>query len=128
MKRIIYLILILMMFPSGLCLATSPDQILRMQEILDKEREFRKRTEEDRSYIEQIIVQGSDVLPEEEIVKIITPYEDRFISRIEIEQLVAQIKTAYEKCGLSRSMVEISHSIQQEKLIIRIKERAGVRP
>ena len=126
MKRAICLILILMIFPSGLCLATTADQILRMQEMLDKEREFRERTEEERNYIEQIIVQGSDVLPEEEILKIIKPYEDRFISRLEVEQLIAQIKKAYERYGLSESMVEISHSIQQEKLIIGIKEKAGV--
>ena len=126
MKRAICLILILMIFPSGLCLDTTADQILRMQEMLDKEREFRERTEEERNYIEQIIVQGSDVLPEEEILKIIKPYEDRFISRLEVEQLIAQIKKAYERYGLSESMVEISHSIQQEKLIIGIKEKAGV--
>ena len=126
MKKIICLALILVVFPANLCSATTASQILRMQEMQEKERALRERMEEEKYYIKDIVVNGSTMLSKRQIDNIMMPYKERLLSKEDIGKILELIKSVYAKLEAADKLSDISYRVAGERLVIDITE-AGSR-
>ncbi|MCX7661198.1 MAG: hypothetical protein N2Z79_00765 [Candidatus Omnitrophica bacterium] len=117
---------ILLLFVISLCLSFSSfsqvptAEIQRQQELLEKERELRKRIDkEPRIFIKKIILKGVSLLSEEEYKKIILPFQKRWLTKEDIQQILEKLSEVYKQ---KKSIPEIVYQIKRNQLLILIKE------
>lgn len=111
--------------PQIICLAKEPTagELLKSQEALEKERNLRKRVEgEEKIFIQQIIVEGIKLIPQEKIKEITLPFEKKWLSKNDIHQIILLIQGAYKDKGYTLSENKVSHKVKKPRLIIKIKE------
>lgn len=122
----IALLLFFVLGTGVLCFAqvTPPlSQIERSQELIDREEDLRKKIEEPRKqYFEEIVLEGSTKLTEDEVNEIISPYQKKWLDKEDIQQIIELIKEAYRSKGCADGLLEISYQIKEKRLIIEIKE------
>ena len=123
MKKIVILSLVLILTSANLCLATTASQILRMQEMLEKEKALREKIEEEKFYIKEIIVNGSSLLNQKQIANMMMPYKKRMLTKEDIEKILKLIESVYEQLGAEDKISEINYRIEGLQLIIDIKEQ-----
>lgn len=127
LKRILPLSLILFYSSIGLrgiCFSqVTPGQIERSQEIIQNEEALRSRVgQESKVLIKKIIVQGANLLTTDEIKKLTLAYENHWLSKSDINEIIDLLKAAYKQKGYDNQPVETSFRIKKGYLKIRIKE------
>ena len=106
------------------CLAqqTSPSQIQRSQEILEKEEALRKRIEGRTFLIETITVEGVTLINKEQIEKIVQASVNKQFNKKEIDKLIQALKDLYKQHGYDTDQLKIDYSVDERNLIINIKD------
>ena len=97
-------------------------QIQRGQELIDQEKELREKIQEERIFIETIVVKGVTVLPELRVKDITAPYEERWITKSDIQRIISKIKKAYKQKGRPERSIKISYDIIDKDLEITVVE------
>ena len=100
----------------------SASQILRTQELFENEKQLRKRLEENRKFIKQIVVQGSTVLLDNQLDKITASFQRRWLDKRDIQRLIDLIKSAYDELGLIDRIEDVLYRIKGKRLLIEIEE------
>lgn len=108
----------------NLCFAQghSASQMERTSEDLEKEKVLRNRLEEEKVFIEKVIVQGATLLDREEIRKIVRPFLKRWLYKSEIENIIRLLNAAYKKKGYPGQPVHIFFQVIDKCLKIRVEE------
>ena len=123
MRKVIILSLVLIITYGNLSFASTASQVLRTQEMLEKERALREKIEEERFYIKEIVVNGSSLLNQKQIANMMMPYKKRMLTKEDIEKILKLIESVYEQLGAQDKISEINHRIEGLQLIIDINER-----
>jgi len=101
----------------------STGQILRSQEILEKEKALRERLqEEEKVFIKKIKIEGVTLLTESQIRQIISPFQKRWLTKTQIQQILELIKEAYRKNSYQNQPKGISYQIKGKELSIKVEE------
>ena len=124
MKKIfIFLFLILSFFYLGFA-QTTPAQLQRSQEILEKERALRGKIEKgEKVYIKKIIVKGATLLNQKQVREIILPFQKHWLTKNDIQQMLGFFEQAYFNCGYGTKLKGISYQVKKRILEIQIEER-----
>lgn len=122
--RLISLALFLSLIFAGLSWAeVSTGQILRSEEILEKEKALRQRLqEEEKVFIRKIKIEGVTLLSESQIKEIISPFQKRWLTKTQIQQILELIKEAYRKNSYQNQPKGISYQIKGKELSIKAEE------
>ena len=95
-------------------------QIGRSQELIEKDRALRERIARDEKFfIKKIIVKGSG-LSEEKIEEITAPFKNHWLSREDIDSLLAIIKNACIENGYQEDSFKIVYRVSKATLNIEI--------
>ena len=122
--RLISPVLFLSLIFAGLSWAeVSTGQILRSEEILEKEKALRQRLqEEEKVFIRKIKIEGITLLTEGQIKQIISPFQKRWLTKTQIQQILELIKEAYRKNSYQNQPKGISYQIKGKELSIKAEE------
>lgn len=101
----------------------SASRIGRSQEILEKEKALRnKLDEEEKIFIKKIEVKSISLLNEDEIREITLPFQKKWLTKKDIQQILELIKETYKQKGYIGQPGKISYQIKKKSLIIRVEE------
>jgi len=109
-----------------LCFAEQPSasQIERTQEIIQKEEILRDKLKiGEKVFIKKIIVKGVTLLNEDEIKKIILPFQKHWLSKADIQQILDAIGEAYKEKGYVWQFLKTSFDIKGSCLEINVEEK-----
>lgn len=102
---------------------TSASQIERTQEMTQNEEVLRNKIEEPKkSFIKTIIVQGASLLSKDQIKEIVLPFQNRWLSKDDIQEIMRSLSAAYGQKGYQNQPAGISYEVKKNSLIISIKE------
>lgn len=127
MYRILVIIILFFIILENISLAapTSVGQIQRSQEILEEEKRMTdKLTKEEKFLIKKIVVEGASLLSEDQIKEIILPFQDKWLSKTDIKEILYSINQAYRQNGYDKQPSSISYEIKEGSLEIEVKELA----
>lgn len=97
-------------------------QIQRSQEMVEKERLLREEIKKnEKVLIKKIIVQGSP-LSKDRIEEIIDPFKNHWLSKEDIDSLVASIRDACIKNAPKGASLKVSHQVYKNTLKIIIEK------
>ncbi len=127
LKRYITLGVILLCYSficCGYSLAqVSAGQIERQRVILDRETALQEKVSgEEKIFIKKVILSGVTLLSEDQVKEITLPFENHWLSRIEIQEALDLIKSAYYRNGYSDQPKNISFKINKSVLEIQVEE------
>jgi hemolysin activation/secretion protein len=124
MKKIFIFLFLILSF-SCFCFAqTTPAQLQRSQEILEEERTLRGKLEkEEKVYIKKIMVKGATLLNAKQIREIILPFQKHWLTKDDIQQILALIERSYINNGYVTKLKGISYQVKKRILEIQIEER-----
>ncbi len=124
MKNSLVFNLVLILCPIAVCFGqSSTSQALRTEEILGKERALRQELQKpEKFYIKEIIVRGPECLSGQKLEAIILPFKRHWLTKDNIEQLVASLRQAYAEKNCVAGSSEISYQIKKRNLIITVKQ------
>lgn len=128
MKKALFVILFILgltVSPKKTCFAEvhPAGEIERTQEILEKERALREKIEkEERFFIKRITVEGVTLLSAEEIKELILPFQRRWLSQIEMQQILDALTATYHQKGHPDQPEKISFQIKRGSLKIKAEE------
>lgn len=98
-------------------------QIERSNELIEKEEALRKKLETpEKVYIEDILLEGAVALTKDQIKEITLPYQKRWLTKADIQQLIELVKEAYRQKGYAEKSTKISYKVKKKNLVIRVKE------
>jgi len=121
------LILFFLFLPlETICFAEQPSasQIERTQEIIQEEEILRDKLKTgEKVFIKKIIVKGVTLLDEDEIKKIILPFQKHWLNKEEIQQILDAIGQAYKQKGYTQALLKISFQIKKNCLKIDVEEK-----
>ena len=123
MKKIAILILFLCLSSLNICFAQDVpvSQIQRTQEILKKEEALREKlNQQEKAFIKKIIVEGVLLLDEEQVKEIILPFQKRWLTEDDINQIIDSLKQLYSQ--QTKQTPEITYQIKKRNLKITVKE------
>ncbi len=101
----------------------SASQIQRSQELLEMEKALREQIEKgEKILIKKIVVQGVTLLTKDRVREIISPLENHWLTRDEIQTVLDLLKEAYKQKGYPNQPAKISYQIKKRSLIIEVKE------
>lgn len=124
MKKIFIFLFLILSFSCLGFAQTTPAQLQRSQEILEKERALKDKLEKgEKVYIKKIIVKGATLLNQEQIKEIILPFQKHWLTKNDIQQILALIERAYINNGYATKLKGISYQIKKRILEIQIEER-----
>ena len=96
-------------------------QIERTQEVLEKEEALREKlNQQEKVFINKIIVEGALLLDEEQVKEIILPFQKRWLTKDDINQIINSLKQLYSQ--KTKQTPEITYQIKKHNLTINIKE------
>lgn len=96
--------------------------IERSQEILEQDKALREQIEKgQKTFITKIIVQGVTLLAEDQIREIITPLQDHWLTRGEIQAALDSLKDTYARNGYP-GPAEVSYQVKGGSLTIKVQE------
>ena len=96
-------------------------QIERTQEVLEKEEALREKlNQQEKVFINKIIVEGALLLDEEQVKEIILPFQKRWLTKDDINQIIDSLKQLYSQ--QTKQIPEITYQIKKRSLKITIKE------
>jgi len=102
---------------------TSVSQMQRAQDMLEKERALSQKLEEPQKiYIKKIMVEGALLLSADEVKRIVSAFEKRWLTKLDIERILEALKQSYKDKGYTGEPLKISYQIKQKSLIIRVEE------
>jgi hemolysin activation/secretion protein len=109
--------------------SVSPSQIQREQEILEKEKALREKIEkkEEKIFIKKILIKGIRLLTEDQIKEIILPFQEKWLTKKDIQQLIDLIIQAYHQKGYNESDLKISYEIKKKCLKIQVEELTHIK-
>jgi len=94
--------------------AESASTIERSQEILREDQALRQRIEqEEKFFVKSIILKGCLRLSEEEIKDIITPFQEEWVTKGDIQQIIDALKLKYAKKGIGANHLEASYELKK---------------
>lgn len=108
------------------CFAEQPSasQIERTQEIIQEEKILRDKLKTgEKVFIKKIIVKGVTLLDEDEIKKIILPFQKHWLSKADIQQILDAIGEAYKEKGYVWQLLKTSFEIKGSYLEINVEEK-----
>jgi hemolysin activation/secretion protein len=72
--------------------------------------------------VKKIVVQGVTLLSKDEIKKIALPFQNHWLSKNDIEEIITRIKKAYKEKGYNNQPADTSFRVKGNLLEIRITE------
>ena len=101
----------------------STGQILKSEEILQKEEALRKKLkEQEKVYIKKIIVEGTSLLTDEEIKAVISPFQKHWLTKEDIQQILSLLRQVYAQKGYIGESVRVSYQVERKQLKIKVEE------
>jgi hemolysin activation/secretion protein len=98
-------------------------QIERSRELLEKEKSLRNELEKNNKvFIKKITLKGATALSKDQIREIILPFQRRWLSRQDIQQILDLIARAYQRAGYTGKPPQASFQLKKNNLEIQIKE------
>lgn len=107
----------------GISSAATPSasQIERTQEILEKgEALMNKIEKKEKKFIKKIIVQGVLSFSQDQIKEIILPFQKKWLTEVDIQQILDSFKELYKRQG--KPLARISYQIKGNQLFIKAEE------
>src|SRR4030042_2190675 len=96
-------------------------QVIRSEEVLEKERVLRQKIdEEEKVLIKKITVEGVTLLTEDDIKNIISPFQKEWLTKTKIQQILESIKETYAQNGYKAQLNGISYEVKRKELIIKV--------
>lgn len=103
----------------------SSSQVIRAQELIQKEEELRAQIEKDNKFfIREIQINGASKLSKDEIAAVITPYQNKWLTKSSIEQILSLIEQSYSQEGFPQGRIKSDFKINKDTLVINIEEVA----
>jgi len=100
----------------------TPAQIIRSEELIQQDEAWRKKIKEDRFYISKILVKGVRALSEKDLREILVPFEKKWLTAYDIQEIIDRISDAYEENGIFKEELEIDFEVKKKVLEITVKE------
>ena len=124
MKNTIITILVLSVFNLLPCFAQiNPSQLERSQEMIEREEALRSKLEnQEKVFINKIIISGTTILSEEDLKAINLAYKRKWLTKDDIQQVLELIKQRYETKGYPTDLLNIDYKIKKNNLEIQIQE------
>ena len=122
MKPMIRLTPVLILIYS-VCFAQIPSasQIERNQEIIEKEKVLMdKLGRKEKKFIKKIIVQGVISFSQDQIKEIILPFQKKWLSEEDIQQIIDSLKQIYRQQG--KPLLKITYQIKSRTLLVKVEE------
>ena len=92
--------------------------IERSQEILQEDQALRQQVEqENKVFVKKIVLKGVTRLSKEEINDLIAPFENQWMTKKDIQQVIDSLKLAYEKKGIQASQLKIKYELKKSKTL-----------
>ncbi len=114
----IFMTLILNFYGSVLAQTDTTARIERNQEILQKDNALRQKiNQEKKFFVKNIIVKGALKLSEEEIKGITDAFQEHWLTKEDIQQLIDSLKSACGKKGIPDSQVKVSYELKEGKTL-----------
>lgn len=105
----------------------SASEIERSQELLNEQRELNRRIyDEDKVFVERIILKGASALTSGQIDGILGAFEQKWFSRHDIQGLIDAIEMTYKNNNLPIKP-QISYQVNNDSLEITVKEMPASR-
>ena len=121
MKRITILFFCLSLTNNCFAQDIPVSQIERTQEILEKEEALREKlNKQDKMFIKKIVVEDALLLGEEQVEEIILPFQKRWLTKDDINQIIDSLKQLYIR--QTKQTPEITYQIKGRNLEIYVKE------
>lgn len=124
MKKTVILVLVLILFGLSFSFAQiNPSQLERSQEMIEKEEALRSKLEnQEKVFINKIIISGSTILPEEDLKDINLAHKRKWLTKDDIQQILELIKQRYETEGYPTDSLKIDYKIKKNNLEVQIEE------
>ena len=121
MKALGLILILIFSYPAVSCAEIpSASQLERARESLEKERITQEILEQaGKIYIQRIIVEGVTLLGDQEVRQIASSYEEEWLDREDIQQILDTFKQAYAEKGYE---ISVSYKIKKETLEISIAQ------
>lgn len=116
--KLVFTLMVCMLF-CNLSFAQVPaSQVLRTQEVIEKEKELRKEIyREEKVFVKKIMLKGVNLLNQDRIKDIILPFQKKWLEKKDIQQIIESVKQAYKEKGYSEELVKISYQIIKNKYL-----------
>jgi hemolysin activation/secretion protein len=97
--------------------------MFRTEEILRRERELQKVIQRpEKFYIKEIIIEGLECLTAKELKALTFPYRGHWLTKDEINQVIATLRKAYKDKGCVSGVVDFSYQIKKRSLVITVRQ------
>lgn len=97
-------------------------EILRSQELIQKDESWRQKIKEEKFFIKKILIKGVTILSEDTLKEIILPFEKKWLTKGDIQEMLDAIKQAYKKAGLPEEKIKLSSQLKKRTLEIIVEE------
>jgi len=90
----------------------------RSQEILREDKALRQKIEQgEQFFVEKIVLKGASKLSQEEIRDIIVPFQDSWMTKKDIQQIIDALKSAYEKKGIETNRFQMACELKETGIL-----------
>jgi len=102
---------------------TTAAKIQRAEELTSQEIRLRKKLEQEgKIFIKHIVVKGANLISSDSINQIISAFQKHWLTPNDIQQIIEQIKQAYQQSGLQGQPAKIEYQLKRNNLKILIQE------
>lgn len=124
MKLLSSFLLISLLFLQAVSYAEviSGAEVLRSQELIQKDESWRQKIKEEKFFIKKILIKGVTILSEDTLKEIILPFEKKWLTKGDIQEMLDAIKQAYKKAGLPEEKIKLSSQVKKRTLEIIVEE------
>lgn len=108
------------------CLAQATSgQIMRSEELLQKEEDMRSLIEKDnRFFIREIQISGATKLNNDQIQTIALSYQNKWLTKSSFEQILTLLEEQYSQNGFPKDYINARFTVNKDILEIKIEEGA----
>jgi len=118
---IIIILLILIVYAYASVAGTG--QVQRSEELIGQEQALQEKIEKPEKFlIKNIEIDGAVFLNQDQLSEIKELFEDRWLTKNDIEQLIDLIKQAYDETGRLDDIKDITYEIKKNTLQIKIEQ------
>jgi len=96
----------------------SGSEILRSQELIQEDKSLRDKVIENKVFIKKIVISGAVLLSPDKIKEITLPFEKRWLTKNDIQEIEDLIKQEYNKQGIPEANLKLSHRVKNRVLEI----------
>lgn len=123
--RKLYLFIGLSLFFQYACFAEIPpaSQITRSQELIQQEENLTSAFEDTKVFVKKIVISGADSLTQDKIKELTLPFENHWLGKEDIQQIINFIIQAYkDQKYLDLGLIKFSQQVKNGTLEIEVKE------